>query len=45
MSESRRTGDAQGRGKLDTFHRRDKPVKSVWIYPLARDFRRQLCKA
>lgn len=36
-------GDTQGRGKLDTFHRHSKPVKSVWIYPLARDFRRQLC--
>lgn len=36
-------GDTQGRGKLDTFHRRSKPIKSVWVYPLARDFRRQLC--
>ena len=38
-------GDTQGRGKLDTFHRRSKPLKSVWVYPLARDFRRQLCNA
>ena len=36
-------GDTQGRGKLDTFHHRSKPVKSVWIYPLARNYRRQLC--
>ena len=36
-------GDTQGRGKLDTLHRRDKPVKSVWVYPLVPDFRRQLC--
>jgi hypothetical protein len=36
-------GDTQGRGKLDTFHRRGKPVKSVWIYPLTRDFRQRLC--
>lgn len=36
-------GDTQGRGKLDTFHRRGKPVKSVWVYPLVRDFRQQLC--
>lgn len=35
-------GDTQGRGKLDTFHRHDKPVKSVWVYPVARDFRQQL---
>ena len=36
-------GDTQGRGKLDTFHLRGKPVKSLWIYPLTRHFRRQLC--
>ncbi|MGH7592519.1 MAG: DUF4338 domain-containing protein [Gemmatimonadales bacterium] len=38
-------GDTQGRGKLDTLHRHAKPIKSVWIYPLAPDFRRQLCAA
>ena len=37
-------GDTQGRGKLDTQHRRAQPIKSIWIYPLARDFRQQLCK-
>ena len=36
-------GDTQGRGKLDTLHRHAKPIKSIWIYPLTRDFRRQLC--
>ena len=36
-------GDTQGRGKLDTRHRHAEPIKSVWIYPLARDFRRDLC--
>ena len=36
-------GDTQGRGKLDTFHRHAKPIKSLWIYPLTRDFRQQLC--
>ncbi|WP_297386553.1 DUF4338 domain-containing protein [Acidiferrobacter sp.] len=36
-------GDTQGRGKLDTFHRHVKPVKSIWIYPLSLDFRQQLC--
>jgi hypothetical protein len=35
-------GDTQGRGKLDTLHLNAKPVKSIWIYPLARDFRKQL---
>ncbi|SRR5216684_115234 len=37
-------GDTQGRGKLDTLHRHAQPIKSIWIYPLARDFQRQLCK-
>lgn len=37
-------GDTQGRGKLDVFHRHAKPVKSILVYPLTRDFRQQLCK-
>lgn len=36
-------GDTQGRGKLDTLHRHGEPIKSIWIYPLVRDFRRHLC--
>ncbi|MHB8346407.1 MAG: DUF4338 domain-containing protein [Acidiferrobacterales bacterium] len=36
-------GDTQGRGKLDTLHRNAQPIKSIWIYPLTRDFRRHLC--
>jgi hypothetical protein len=36
-------GDTQGRGKLDTLPRNAQPIKSIWIYPLARDFQRQLC--
>jgi hypothetical protein len=36
-------GDTQGRGKLDTLHRHDKPIKSVWVYPLDKHFRRYLC--
>ena len=35
-------GDTQGRGKLDIFHRHDQPIKSLWIYQLTRDFRKQL---
>jgi hypothetical protein len=38
-------GDTQGRGKLDTFKLYSKPVKSIWIYPLVRDFRHQLCES
>lgn len=36
-------GDTQGRGKLDTSHRKDQPVKSIWVYPLVSNFRQQLC--
>ena len=36
-------GDTQGRGKLDTLHRHSEPIKSIWVYPLAHDFRRHLC--
>jgi len=36
-------GDTQGRGKLDTHHRRGAPVKSIWVYPLVPDYRRRLC--
>jgi hypothetical protein len=39
----RHLGDTQGRGKLDTLHRNAQPIKSIWIYPLMRDFQRQLC--
>jgi hypothetical protein len=37
-------GDTQGRGKLDTFHRRSEPIKAIWVYLLAHDFRRRLCQ-
>lgn len=36
-------GDTRGRGKLDRLHRHAEPVKSIWIYPLASDFRQHLC--
>jgi Domain of unknown function (DUF4338) len=38
-------GDTQGRGKLDVLHRNAQPIKSIWIYPLSRDFQRHLCTA
>ncbi|MDN5850555.1 MAG: DUF4338 domain-containing protein [Nitrococcus sp.] len=38
-----RVGQTQGRGKLDVHHRAALPRKSVWLYPLRRDFRRILC--
>jgi len=39
----RHLGDTQGRGKLDVLHRKAQPIKSIWIYPLMRNFQRQLC--
>jgi len=35
-------GETQGRGKLDRNNRRALPVKTVWLYPLVKDFRDQL---
>lgn len=35
-------GDTKGRGKLDVRNECKLPVKSVWLYPLRRDFRRML---
>lgn len=35
-------GLTQGRGKLDRYNRCDKPIKSIWMYPLCKGFREQL---
>jgi len=35
-------GETQGRGKLDRQRRSALPVKTIWLKPLARDFREQL---
>ena len=35
-------GNTQGRGKLDRFHTKSVPVKSIWLKALATDFREQL---
>lgn len=35
-------GQSQGRGRQDRNHQGGEPVKSVWCYPLQRDFRRPL---
>ncbi len=37
-------GDTQGRGKLDVKNEYKLPVKSIWLHPLRRDFRRLLCE-
>jgi len=36
-------GQTQGKGKLDVDHAARLPIKSVWVYPLLKDFRRTLC--
>jgi hypothetical protein len=36
-------GQTTGRGKLDVHHQAQLPIKTVWVYPLDRHFRRVLC--
>jgi len=37
-------GYTQGRGKLEAQHKAVLPIKSVWVYPIAKKFRNSLCK-
>ncbi len=37
-------GQTQGRGKLGDHRLAQVPVKTVWVYPLAKDFRERLCR-
>ena len=34
-----RVGDTQGRGKTDRYHQHAKPIKTIWVYPLHRQYR------
>ncbi len=36
-------GMTQGRGKLEKKHKAVLPKKSIWLYPLTRNFRQELC--
>ena len=36
-------GNTKGRGKLDVKHENAKPVKSIWLLPRTKQFRRTLC--
>jgi hypothetical protein len=36
-------GKTQGRGKLDVHHTAYLPTKSIWVYPLVKDFQLKLC--
>jgi Domain of unknown function (DUF4338) len=38
-------GQSRGRGRNDRNHQGGEPIKSVWIYPLQRDFKRPLLEA
>jgi hypothetical protein len=38
-------GQTKGRGKLNKTHRQLEPIKDIYVYPLARSFRRVLAKA
>jgi hypothetical protein len=37
-------GETKGRGRLELEHKTPLPKKSIFVYPLARNFRLQLCK-
>jgi hypothetical protein len=36
-------GQTQGRGRMDRTHETGRSIKDIWLYPLARDWREQLC--
>jgi hypothetical protein len=38
-------GQTTGRGKADHTGKPNRSLKDVWVYPLARDFREQLCQS
>jgi len=38
-----RLGETKGRGKLDRYKKAELPKKTVWVYPLASNFRSVLC--
>ncbi len=39
----RHVGRTQGRGKLDSKHKAKLATKDIWLYPLCKDFKDQLC--
>ena len=39
-----RLGETKGRGKLDVMHEAKLPTKSIWVYPLDKNFRDHLCR-
>ena len=37
-------GNTQGRGRLAVGNKAQLPIKAIWVYPLVKDFRSQLCR-
>jgi hypothetical protein len=37
-------GDTLGRGKWDRKNQFDKPIKSIWLYPLDRRYKERICR-
>jgi Domain of unknown function (DUF4338) len=37
-------GDTLGRGKWDRYNQFEKPIKSMWLYPLDRRYKERLCR-
>jgi hypothetical protein len=37
-------GQTQGRGRMDRAHQAALSIKDIWLYPLARNWRAQLCR-
>ena len=35
-------GETQGRGRMDRYSKKEKTIKSIWVYPLQKNFRKQL---
>ena len=36
-------GQTKGRGKLDRYNNKAIPIKDIWVYPLAKNFKSVLC--
>ena len=37
-------GQTTGRGKADLTHRANRSLKELWVYPITKNFRQQLCQ-
>ena len=37
-------GQTTGRGKADLTHRANRSLKELWVHPITKDFRQQLCQ-